>query len=136
MKKLYNTHEEVLAARRRRRNKQHILKYKERYIERVPETGCWLWVGQCWSNGYGYVRYNGKAESAHRYIYRLYKGEFDPSLDMLHHCDVPSCVNPDHLFLGTHTDNMRDMHKKGRAASQKGTSNGNYKHGKYIKDIH
>ena len=98
-----------------------------------PNTGCWLWTGRKWPAGYGVTRHGGKSQAAHRYMYKVYKGEFDPSLDVLHTCDVRNCVNPDHLFLGTHSDNMYDMYKKGRR-SQKGILNGNYRHGKYINE--
>ena len=137
MKKKYFTKEDVLLARRTRRKE---LSYenvvlKERYIERIPIGGCWIWIGTKWSSGYGYIRKNRKIQSAHRYFYSLYKGEFDQNLNVLHVCDNPSCVNPEHLFLGTHTDNMRDMTRKGRHANNKGIHNPNYKHGKYTKDV-
>ena len=136
MKKKYTTKEELLEARRQRRyltsyNNQIL---REKDIERIPIGGCWLWTGTKWKSGYGYFRKDKKIQTAHRYFYSLYKGNFDPNLCVLHVCDNPSCVNPEHLFLGTHTDNMRDMTAKGRHRNCKGEKNPNYKHGNYIKD--
>lgn len=108
-------------------------KYKCKFYT-ITKDGCWEWKGQFWRTGYGYTRHGGKAQGAHRYMYKLYHGDFDPTLDVLHSCDNIKCVNPNHLFLGTHSDNMKDMYKKKRR-SQRGQLNGNYKTGKYIKDI-
>lgn len=77
---------------------------------------CWLWVGYKHSQGYGRLKINGKMVLAHRVAYALSQG--DPGeLDVLHSCDNPACVNPDHLSLGTHQDNMDDMNAKGRHGS-------------------
>ncbi len=108
-------------------------KFKRKFYDVDENTNCWLWKGKKCKNGYGRTRHGGGSQAAHRYMYTLYKGEFDPSLDVLHSCDIRNCVNPDHLFLGTHSDNMFDMYKKGRR-TQKGSSNGNYKHGKYVRE--
>jgi len=120
MKKIYFTHEEKLAARRARRRDNKGLTtfdYKWDWIKKT-KGGCWEWLGQKWRTGYGYVRFreDGKVKTtaAHRYIYKIHKGEFNETLNVLHTCDNPSCVNPNHLWLGTHTDNMRDMVAKGR----------------------
>lgn len=75
------------------------------------ENGCWIWQGSR-SRGYGKMRY-GREQYAHRIAYILFVGAIG-SLDVLHRCDTPSCVNPSHLFLGTHTDNMQDASRKGR----------------------
>lgn len=99
---------------------------KERYIYRDPNSGCWIWLGRTWHTGYGVIRHCGKSVAAHRYMYALYNGEFHDDMDVLHICDVRSCVNPNHLRLGTHSDNMKDMYKKGRR-SQKGENNGGAK---------
>ncbi len=95
------------------------------------ETGCWLWQGSPrGSNGYGRISVGGKLVPAHRYSWSLHNGPFDQSLMVCHKCDVPLCVNPDHLFLGTATDNMRDCKRKGRTGGgaktpARGHNNGN-----------
>lgn len=94
-----------------------------------PNTGCWLWTGSMWGNGYGQVRANNKIRFAHRAAYELARGPI-PKGDgyhgtcVLHRCDVRCCVNPDHLFLGTHKDNMDDMARKGRKVVARGDRNG------------
>lgn len=89
----------------------------ERYVHPEPNSGCWLWSGAANEHGYGNFSYGGRKNrtvaSAHRFAHFVYK--FHPFwMQVLHRCDNPSCVNPDHLFLGTTTDNMRDMVRKGR----------------------
>jgi hypothetical protein len=76
--------------------------------------GCWLWQGAMNDRGYGVIHYGKKRYLASRVSYLLYVGEFDDSLCVLHKCDNPSCINPDHLFLGTRGDNNKDRTKKGR----------------------
>lgn len=137
MKKKYFSKEEILAARReQRRLKRSDPSLKEKFLDKHKSNGCWEWLGQKWESGYGYVRktidHKIKHISAHRYFYTLYKGPFPEELDVLHKCDNPSCVNPDHLFLGTHSDNMKDMYNKQRR-NVSGINNPNYKHGKYVK---
>lgn len=80
---------------------------------RKDESGCWVWTRSLDSMGYGRFWY-GSEYLAHRVSFLLTNGYIDPDLDILHSCDNPSCVNPDHLSLGTAKDNMRDMIKKGR----------------------
>lgn len=83
----------------------------------VPESGCWLWVGKEGDSSIDYprIRVDGKHLAVDRVIWILKNGSH-PAAGMFvcHKCDVPMCVNPDHLFIGTHTDNVRDMHKKKR----------------------
>lgn len=91
---------------------------QERFWSRVDASGgdgaCWLWTGTTYEFGYGQISVNGKNVAAHRYSWQLAHG--DPGqMDVLHSCDVPACVNPGHLWLGTHGDNNRDRHKKGRS---------------------
>lgn len=68
--------------------------------------------------GYGRLRVRGVQTRAHRHAYVLVHGVVPHDVDVLHRCDNPICVNPEHLFLGTKTDNMQDMSRKGRAAGQ------------------
>lgn len=83
-----------------------------------PMSGCWLWLG-AWNGslGYGEIKVNKRYLPAHRYSWQLHNGEIPSGLRVLHNCDNPPCVNPSHLFLGTHQDNMEDMKKKGRQSS-------------------
>lgn len=84
----------------------------------VPESGCWLWTGGL-SKGYGNIMDGTRCRLAHRVSYELFVGEIPKGKQVLHRCDVPCCINPRHLFLGTRSDNMRDCFQKGRAAAQK-----------------
>jgi hypothetical protein len=80
----------------------------------VPFCGCRLWEGHVnVRTGYGEIKVAGKIEYTHRAAYRAFKGEPGP-LHVLHSCDVRSCINPDHLFLGTNADNIADSMSKGR----------------------
>lgn len=89
---------------------------KERFMfyVKVQENGCWNWLGSTNNDGYGSFQINKKRYRSHKASYLLFVGEFDQSLYCLHKCDNPSCVNPDHLFLGTQKDNMQDAKRKGR----------------------
>lgn len=75
---------------------------------------CWLWTGSLNEHGYGQVRMPPTVWKAHRVSYALFVGAIPAGLFVCHHCDTPACVNPDHLFLGTAQDNIRDMWAKGR----------------------
>lgn len=83
-----------------------------RFESKINKTNtCWLWTGGL-TEGYGRFRFNGFMLGAHRFSWRLYRGPIPKDLFVLHSCDVRSCVNPEHLFLGTHTDNVLDAIKK------------------------
>jgi hypothetical protein len=79
----------------------------------VPEAGCWLWVGTT-TRGYGRIRAFGSTQRAHRVSWLIHRGPIPSGIGVCHRCDTPSCVNPDHLFLGDQRDNLRDMVRKGR----------------------
>ena len=78
---------------------------------------CWLWTSHCHPQGHGMLSHGGRGgrpQYAHRVAYQVYRGPIPDDQEVCHSCDNPPCVNPSHLFLGTHTDNMRDMYTKGR----------------------
>lgn len=83
---------------------------------RVLESGCWEWQGFTHKepNPYGEMSYRGKAQRTHRLSYTLFKGPIPEGLDICHRCDYKRCINPEHLFTGTHRDNMMDMRAKGK----------------------
>jgi hypothetical protein len=101
----------------------------ERFWERVNKTaGCWLWTGSLGFYGYGQLSAgrNGLTPlRAHRLSWELHNGSIPDGLHVLHHCDNPTCVRPDHLFLGRAADNSLDKVAKGRArgGSMKGERN-------------
>lgn len=100
----------------------------EHYTIPVTETGCLLWTAYCCGDGYGItVRGKRKLEKAHRMSWELKFGKIPTGMHILHKCDVRSCVNPAHLFMGTNKDNVLDKIAKGRSADQRGEKNGRAK---------
>lgn len=93
---------------------------EERFYQHLPEAadsnGCLNWIGHATERGYGMLKIRaGFTVRSHRFAYYLAHGEFDQSMNVLHTCDNPRCVNPLHLFLGTTKDNSDDMVTKGRS---------------------
>jgi len=88
-----------------------------------PNSGCWLWEKSLNNRGYGLLQCGGYKGYAHRFAYSAFNGPIPAGMSVCHRCDNPCCVNPDHLWLGTPSDNMSDCLSKGRHASQSGTAN-------------
>lgn len=83
------------------------------YVDK--QKSCWIWTGAINNKGYGKLSFNGnKSAIASRVSYELFKGPIEDGKFICHTCDVPSCVNPDHLWIGSHVENMIDMVQKGR----------------------
>jgi hypothetical protein len=94
----------------------------DRFLARVNVVtdGCWLWTGGHTGSGRPTFHANGKTVVAARVSYELFKGPIPVGLLVCHTCDVAGCVNPEHLFVGTQGDNVRDMWTKGRADHRTG----------------
>ena len=101
---------------------------EERFMAKIIKTNtCWLWIGSRCKGGYGHFQVRKKPYIAHRLSYTLFKGPIPEGHEVCHKCDNPSCVNPEHLFTGTHSDNIQDSDRKGRREMTKGENNCNAK---------
>jgi len=112
-------------------------KDRARFFSKVDKDGptvthvdglgpCWLWTAAT-ADGYGYVSVGGRMLLAHRLSWKIHNGPIPAGMCILHRCDVPACVNPAHLFLGTQLDNIRDRDAKKRHVPSPGEHHGRAK---------
>jgi hypothetical protein len=101
-------------------NPEHLMleakSQEDRFWEKVKKNkdGCWEWTANKMRLGYGMFRFDKIWQLSHRVSWKITNGPIPEGLNVLHRCDNPACVRPDHLFLGTQIDNIKDMVKKGR----------------------
>lgn len=101
-------------------HKKRSIPAEVRFWKHVAKTeGCWEWTGSTSKKGYGKLNIGGVTKAAHRFSYEIANGPIPEKLFVLHRCDNPPCVRPDHLFTGTNEDNVKDMMKKGRHHAQR-----------------
>jgi len=114
----------------KRQQKRALCSLKCRLLGNIKkENGCFIWQGKIGIDGYGQIMINKKRQRVHRVSFETFKGSIPQGYLMCHTCDTPACINPKHLFFGTHEDNMYDMVKKGRSY------NGGYRRMRTIKKI-
>jgi hypothetical protein len=110
----------------------------DRFFKKVDKTtSCWIWTHSTNKFGHGMFSFQGKTLGAHRFSFQLHNGNISNGFYVCHSCDNPACVNPNHLWLGTASDNMQDMIKKGRQGKNLGWPKGKPKlgHSKASKKI-
>jgi len=109
-------------------NKDRIIPIEDRIKNKFkvdPNNNCWIWQGFKDKDGYGSIIINQKMNKPHRVMWEIHNGPIPEGINVLHKCDNPPCVNPDHLFLGSQKDNIQDCIKKDRFV--RGEKNGRAK---------
>lgn len=98
----------------------------QRFANKVDKTDtCWLWTASLVGHmGYGHFWFRDRLHLAHRASWIMHRGPIPPGAWVLHHCDTPACVNPDHLYVGDALANARDKRERGRGAVTSGEANG------------
>lgn len=93
---------------------------EERFWSNVDKSGeCWVWTAGKDEHGYGNIKIEGRRVATHRFSYATFVGAIPDGLCVCHRCDNPSCVRPDHLFVGTQKANCQDRQQKGRSGFQR-----------------
>jgi hypothetical protein len=116
----YNWSKLIYCSKRCGAYKVPIKEYKQQKLQKIllrtitTKSGCMEYQGNIDQYGYGKISVFNKTKHTHRHVWELLNGELDNIIHVLHKCDNRKCVNPDHLFLGTNLDNMRDCINKGR----------------------
>ena len=111
-------------------------KLRNRFFSKVDKTeSCWVWSSYKTKEGYGRIQAFGKPMYSHRISWLIHFGKIPNGKEVCHRCDNPSCVNPKHLFIGTHKDNMQDMFKKGRRKENQRRGERHWKSNLKEKDI-
>ena len=101
---------------------------KCRLMSRIEiKDSCWVWKGWVSPKGYGYIRVGNNCKSTHRVSYEVFIGDIEKGMCVCHTCDNPSCINPEHLWIGSNQDNAIDREKKGRGRNNKGENHGRSK---------
>ncbi len=93
--------------------RQETLERFNKFVKKL-KNGCWEWQGNLHKDGYGFFTFGSRQELAHRVAFKLFIGKLPTKMMVCHSCDYPACVNPMHLWLGTQSDNMKDMVLKKR----------------------
>lgn len=99
-------------------------------VDKNSSGGCWEFKTKL-TTGYGQIEHRGKVSLAHRVSWEIHVGKIPEGMFVCHRCDNPPCVNPEHLFLGSHSDNMKDMYSKGRGRKYKRNNKDTCKNGHY-----